>query len=51
MHLIFIIEGLYIIFSLPFWSLILLLIILRFFLNISFKVTSLYSISDVEIKK
>ncbi len=49
MHLIFILAGLFIIFSLPFWLLIFLLIILRFFLNISFKVTSLYSVSDVEI--
>ena len=50
MNLILFIAGLFIIFSIPFWSFIFLLIVLKlFFVNISFRISSLYSISNVEI--
>ena len=50
MNLILFIAGLYIIFSIPFWSFIFLLIVLKlFFVNISFRISSLYSISNIEI--
>ena len=50
MNFILVIAGLYIIYSIPFWLFIFLLILLKLlFINISFSISSLYSISNVEI--